>query len=136
MKIPTQGPYCLGFCANSLIIAKSLFCRYLALSFCRSVVLSFCHSVDLLIRCSVAQLLRHSVATSLRCSVASTLRRSVHLSLRRSVTSSLFAPSLFCSINISLHNYSFFFFFLYFNKQIYPRTVTRFFCLPPNVHRC
>ena len=56
-KVPTV----LDF-ANSLIIAKFLFCR--------SVAFSFCYSVVLLLRLSVAPLLFRSVSPSLRHSIA------------------------------------------------------------------
>ena len=69
-KIPTHRPQCLGFCANTLISAKSLFCRSVASSFCRSV------------------------APSLRCSVAPSLLCSVHILLCRSVLDRKLDPTV------------------------------------------
>ena len=62
---------------------------------------------------SVALSICRSVVPSLRCSL-----------LRRSFAPLLFAPSIFRSIHSSLHNHSFYFYFLYFNIQTYPRTKT------------
>ena len=105
-KIPTQGRYCLQFCANNLIIAKSLFYSSVTSSFCRSVAYLLRCSDAPLLHCSVALLLYRSVAPSLHCSVNLSIRQSVNPSIRCSVhlqPPCSIAPSFRYSFALSLY---------------------------------